>query len=268
MTKDRAASEPAPEDLTEFEELDPYSVLQVARDASEAAVRQAYRKQALRTHPDKVAAGASSNTHTFAQVAWAYAILGDKQRRKLYDTTGATSASDLLSGDDDFDWKDFFHTCYENAVSGRAVEEFRRAYQGSEEERDDLLAAYKAHSGDMDSVFASVMCSDEQVDMPRFCKIIDEAISAGEVEAYRAYARTARGPEAHRKRRKRAEREAREAEELRHEMGLDEQLNQVARNGDDEAALGALLRAKGKARMDDLVSRLEAKYAKPKKAKR
>jgi len=63
---------------------DLYSQLDVARGASEAEIKKAYRKLAKELHPDKNKDNPKA-TERFAQVARAYDILTDKDKRAQYD---------------------------------------------------------------------------------------------------------------------------------------------------------------------------------------
>ena len=66
---------------------DYYEVLGVDRSADEAAIKRAYRKLAKKYHPDSNA-GDKKAAEAFAEVSEAYAVLGDKEKRKLYDQFG------------------------------------------------------------------------------------------------------------------------------------------------------------------------------------
>jgi molecular chaperone DnaJ len=61
---------------------DLYALLGVSRSASGAEIRRAYRRLALRHHPDR--AGAASG-ETFARIAEAYRMLSDPTARSAYD---------------------------------------------------------------------------------------------------------------------------------------------------------------------------------------
>ena len=63
---------------------DYYSVLGVKEDASEAEIKKAYRKLALKFHPDKNP-GDKKAEERFKQISEAYYALGDKKRRAEYD---------------------------------------------------------------------------------------------------------------------------------------------------------------------------------------
>eukprot|EP00927_Polykrikos_kofoidii_P000165 TRINITY_DN10064_c0_g1_i5.p1 TRINITY_DN10064_c0_g1~~TRINITY_DN10064_c0_g1_i5.p1 ORF type:complete len:672 (-),score=111.15 TRINITY_DN10064_c0_g1_i5:49-2064(-) len=58
----------------------PYTVLSVSRDASDADVRSAYKRQALITHPDK-----GGTAEAFRKVVEAFETLGDVGRRAAYE---------------------------------------------------------------------------------------------------------------------------------------------------------------------------------------
>ena len=65
---------------------DYYSVLNIPRTSTEEEIRKAYRKLALKFHPDKNKnAGAEEK---FKEVAEAYEVLSDPEKRKIYDIHG------------------------------------------------------------------------------------------------------------------------------------------------------------------------------------
>lgn len=63
---------------------DPYKVLGLSRTASDDELRSAYRKLAKSLHPDLNPNNAAAESR-FKQVAMAYSILGDEERRKQFD---------------------------------------------------------------------------------------------------------------------------------------------------------------------------------------
>ena len=63
---------------------DPYKVLGVARDASQAEIKKAYRKLAKSLHPD-LHPGDKAKEAAFQAVAAANDIIGDAERRKRFD---------------------------------------------------------------------------------------------------------------------------------------------------------------------------------------
>jgi curved DNA-binding protein len=68
---------------------DYYDTLGVARSASEGDIKSAYRKLAKEYHPDKNP-GDKKADERFKEIGEAYAVLGDAEKRKVYDTYGHT----------------------------------------------------------------------------------------------------------------------------------------------------------------------------------
>src|SRR5436853_3845271 len=67
---------------------DYYKSLGVARDASEADIKKAFRKLAREYHPD-VAKNKKQAEAKFKEINEAYEVLGDPAKRKKYDELGA-----------------------------------------------------------------------------------------------------------------------------------------------------------------------------------
>ncbi|XP_054976519.1 dnaJ homolog subfamily B member 3 [Sorex araneus] len=68
--------------------VDYYEVLGVPRQASSEAIKKAYRKLALRWHPDKNPDNKEEAERRFKQVAQAYEVLSDARKRDVYDRYG------------------------------------------------------------------------------------------------------------------------------------------------------------------------------------
>ena len=69
---------------------DPYEILGVAKTASEADIKKAFRSLAKKHHPDKHAGDAAAKKR-FQEISGAYDILGDKDKRAQFDA-GAIGA--------------------------------------------------------------------------------------------------------------------------------------------------------------------------------
>jgi molecular chaperone DnaJ len=67
---------------------DYYQVLGVSRDATEEELKKAYRKLALKYHPDKNPDDRRAAEERFREIAEAYQVLCDPERRRLYDRFG------------------------------------------------------------------------------------------------------------------------------------------------------------------------------------
>eukprot|EP00438_Fugacium_kawagutii_P026170 Skav209871 [mRNA] locus=scaffold590:140749:144813:+ [translate_table: standard] len=67
---------------------DYYAVLGVTRDASDAEIKKAYRKEALKWHPDKNPDNKEEAEKNFKAVAEAYEVLSSPDKRAMYDRGG------------------------------------------------------------------------------------------------------------------------------------------------------------------------------------
>jgi len=82
---------------------DYYETLGVARDASEADIKRAYRQKAKELHPDRNPENRSRAEEDFKRVAEAYEVLSDQQKRSQYDRYGhAGPTQGFTFGDTDF----------------------------------------------------------------------------------------------------------------------------------------------------------------------
>lgn len=81
---------------------DYYEVLAVPRTASEKEIKSAYRKLALKYHPDRNPNDPSAE-EKFKEAAEAFAVLGDPEKRALYDRYGHAGVSGPGGGGPAFD---------------------------------------------------------------------------------------------------------------------------------------------------------------------
>ena len=254
--------------------INPYTVLGVPEDATPSQIKTAYRKAALKHHPDKATNEADkAAAHTkFQEVAFANAILSDERRRKRYDVTGRTEES-LDLDDDTFDWVSYYREQYKDVVTAEVIESFAGKYKGSEEEKRDVLKWYEKCEGKMAKLYKNVMLSDPAEDEERFRAIIDEGIESGEVEGYAAY--TEESENSRKKRveaaKKKKEREAKEAEKHAEDLGIGKDLKKKKtgkkEKDDGMGDLAALIGQRQQGRANNFLADLEAKYAPKGKAK-
>ncbi|KAI9809693.1 MAG: hypothetical protein M1825_000125 [Sarcosagium campestre] len=255
--------------------INPYEVLGISETATADEVKSAYRKSALRYHPDKATPSTkAAATRKFQEVAFSYAILSDERRRKRYDLTGSTEES-LDLEDDDFDWTHFYREQFRDAISGALLDQIKKDYQNSAEEKNDLLSSFEKAEGNLDEVFEEVMMSNPLEDEQRFRAIIDTAIDDGIVEAYEAY--TNETTAKRKQRAKKAKREEQEAMEMAKELGVEEKLfgkgkkkgsTTSKKDNDGEASLLAIIQQRQKGRAATFLDNLEAKYGAPNKSQR
>ncbi|XP_058209593.1 chaperone protein dnaJ 6-like [Rhododendron vialii] len=161
-----------------------YEVLGVEKTASQQEIKKAYHKLALRLHPDKNP-GDEEAKEKFQQLQKVVSILGDEEKRALYDQTGCVDDADL-AGEVVNNLKEFFRTMYRK-ITEADIEEFEANYRGSESEKKDLIDLYKKYKGNMNRLFCSMLCSDPKLDSHRFKDVLDKAIAAGELKSRKAY---------------------------------------------------------------------------------
>ena len=76
---------------------DYYEVLGVGRDATDQQIKSAYRKLALKYHPDRNPGNKDAEEH-FKEGAEAYAVLADTQKRQMYDRFGHAGVTGAAAG--------------------------------------------------------------------------------------------------------------------------------------------------------------------------
>ncbi|GAA98294.1 uncharacterized protein L969DRAFT_46503 [Mixia osmundae IAM 14324] len=275
------------------EDPDLYGALELSSpNATVEEIRKAYRRLALRYHPDKIAKDASAETQeaatvAFQRVGYAYAVLSDEKRRTKFDKTGRTDTSFWDDkGDDGAAWTDYFKELYEEKVTSAKIEEFMQQYRDSDEERADLYQAYTDGAGSLEYIFDHIMGCNILADEERFIDAINAGIKSKSLISLPAWKKALKDTKARDKLRRSARAEAVEAEEMARELGVHETLfkskgkkgSNKARADDDkeneasgEDALRALIQQRGTKRYDDMLASIESKYgsvdAKGKKGK-
>ena len=153
-------------------------------------------------------------------------------------------------------------------MTGERLDNFKSTYQNSDEEKRDVLAAYRSSRGKMNSIFNAVMLSNPLDDEDRFRGYIDQAIEDEDVEAYDAYVHEPKA--AREKRFKRAKKESEGAQKHAKTLGVYDSLFGNGKEGKTrkkakaeaaESDLVALLQQRSKDRAATFLENLEAKYA-------
>ncbi len=100
-----------------FAKVDYYEILEINRNASDAEIKKAYRKLALKYHPDRNQ-GDKEAEEKFKQVNEAYQVLSDPQKRAIYDKYGHQGLENNgFSGFDDVDISDL-NSIFESFFGG------------------------------------------------------------------------------------------------------------------------------------------------------
>ncbi len=100
-----------------MEKRDYYEVLGISREAGDEEIKRAYRKQALKYHPDRNP-GDKASEDRFKEASEAYEVLRDREKRQIYDRfghkglegqgfTGFSGFDDIFSSFGDI-FEDFF----------------------------------------------------------------------------------------------------------------------------------------------------------------
>lgn len=87
-----------------------YKILGVNKNATAAEIKKAYRKLAMKYHPDHNK-GNEDAEKRFKEISEAYAVLSDKEKRKQYDTFGESGFHQRYTREDifkDFNFADIF----------------------------------------------------------------------------------------------------------------------------------------------------------------
>jgi len=99
-------------------ETDYYKELGVNRNASADEIKKAYRKLAMKYHPDHTK-GDKAGEEKFKKISEAYAVLSDKEKKQQYDTYGSTDFHQRFSQEDIFRGFDFSSIFEDLGFGGR-----------------------------------------------------------------------------------------------------------------------------------------------------
>jgi curved DNA-binding protein len=107
-------------------ENDYYKILGVGRDATADEIKKAYRKLAMKYHPDKAKGDKKQAEDKFKQISEAYAVLSNPEKKKEYDEFGSQvfrqkfSQEDIFRG---FDFGDIFGDGASESIFSRILGE-------------------------------------------------------------------------------------------------------------------------------------------------
>ena len=122
-----------------------YQVLGVERNADAKTIKAAYRKLALKYHPDKNP-GDSDAEERFKEINEAYAVLSDDEKRARYDRFGSADAAGVGFTGDIFDiFSSVFGGGFAGAGAGAQVQ---RGVDGEDLEAQLIITLEQARDGD------------------------------------------------------------------------------------------------------------------------
>jgi molecular chaperone DnaJ len=141
--------------MAKAHQRDYYEVLGVSRTATVEEIKSAYRKCALKWHPDRHPEDKAEAEVKFRESTEAYSVLSDAQKRQIYDTYGHAGLSGAGAGGVDFsgtifqDFHDIFGDFFgfEDLFSGGRRGGRGRAQRGSDLRYDMSLAFEEASTG-------------------------------------------------------------------------------------------------------------------------
>ncbi len=84
---------------------DYYQILGINKDANQEEIKKAYRKLALKYHPDANPDKKEEAEKKFKEIGEAYAVLSDPEKRARYDQFGSADTSNFGAG---FDFRNFY----------------------------------------------------------------------------------------------------------------------------------------------------------------
>jgi curved DNA-binding protein len=111
---------------------DYYNILGIDKSASDSDIKKAYRKLAMKYHPDHTK-GDKTAEDKFKKISEAYAVLSDPEKRKQYDTYGSADFQQRFSQEDifrNFDFSDIFREFGFDGGSRTADGGFRFSFGG------------------------------------------------------------------------------------------------------------------------------------------
>ena len=92
-----------------------YDLLMVDREANDTQIKKAYRKLAMKYHPDRNRDNPEEASKQFKEISRAYEILSDPKKRRMYDQFGDKGVE---NGMPDIDPMNMFNTMFGGGGGG------------------------------------------------------------------------------------------------------------------------------------------------------
>jgi len=158
-----------------------YEVLGVKRSASRDEIKKAYRKQAMKFHPDKTR-GNKALEDKFKKISEAYSVLSDPKKRASYDQFGHQAGaggpfqggfsgfggfdafkngfSFKSEGSSGLNFNDIFSESFGNDIFSQTRGRKRRGVKGQDIEQSLTISLAEAFSGATRTITITGPCSD------------------------------------------------------------------------------------------------------------
>src|SRR5579862_8828656 len=139
--------------MAQSSKRDFYEVLSVTRTSSAEEIKSAYRKAALKWHPDRNPENKTQAEHHFREATEAYSVLSDSEKRAAYDRFGHAGVAGF-GGGAGFDstifegFQDIFGDLFEEVLGGGGGRRGRtRAQRGADLQYEMKLSFDEAYTG-------------------------------------------------------------------------------------------------------------------------
>ncbi|CAI9105786.1 OLC1v1004799C1 [Oldenlandia corymbosa var. corymbosa] len=116
-----------------------YEILGVPKNASQDDLKKAYKKAAIKNHPDK-----GGDPEKFKELAQAYEVLSDPEKREIYDQYGEDGLKEGMGGGGMHDPFDIFQSFFGGGPFGGGSSRGRRQRKG-----DDVVHPLKVSLEDL-----------------------------------------------------------------------------------------------------------------------
>ncbi|WRX32301.1 DnaJ domain - like 10 [Theobroma cacao] len=130
-----------------------YEILGVSKNASQDDLKKAYKKTAFKNHPDK-----GGDPEKFKELAQAYEVLSDPEKREIYDQYGEDALKDGMGATGAHDPFDIFSSFFGGSPFGGGSSRGRRQRRG-----EDVI-----HNMKPDTITGDIVFVLQQKEHPKF----------------------------------------------------------------------------------------------------
>ena len=162
---------------------DLYKLLGVKRNSSYEEIKRAYRRLVFKYHPDKNKTDPNTSSK-FIAISRAYKILSNEQSRKIYDETGEYDEEN----EKEINYPESINL-FRKRFGVQDINNYEKAYKGSEDEEEDLIMFYNEKKGDISEILESIPYSENK-DIPRYLKIYENLFKKNKLKRTSKYEQT------------------------------------------------------------------------------